>query len=431
VLQTANRHLIFILLLLCLLILLKERIYCPWRARCIAISIRQTIHKVYQIEHPRSRPINVAKNHMRKQKRIAVIVISCYRTALLRRVLNDISRLLPKSGKFGAFVSLGCDNSDTRQITEQFTNIVLIQPQRLDSSREINSTGYGEELSAAFLARITTEHRKSLLEHGKRDELIRISAQYKYALNVVFDVFAYDYAILIEENSLISDDFFEYFLAGERLLSQDSSIFCITAWNDNGIPSLIERNNSLLWRNDFFSGVGWMISSLTWSDLSYQWAELFWDEWLRMKMHDQGKVCIRPEISRIAIADDSSSREARRETEPYGFKAVTLNVEPFNFTAANLDYLIREHYDVELEKTIGEAIIVEESDILNGLMNNNRSHIKIYYSTTQRFERLSNFFKYVPYSQGDLCVTCYKGILRLHWHSSSVYIIKAKRFQSS
>uniref|UniRef100_A0A915B6I9 Alpha-1,3-mannosyl-glycoprotein 2-beta-N-acetylglucosaminyltransferase n=1 Tax=Parascaris univalens TaxID=6257 RepID=A0A915B6I9_PARUN len=344
VLQTANRHLIFILLLLCLLILLKERIYCPWRARCIAISIRQTIHKVYQIEHPRSRPINVAKNHMRKQKRIAVIVISCYRTALLRRVLNDISRLLPKSGKFGAFVSLGCDNSDTRQITEQFTNIVLIQPQRLDSSREINSTGYGEELSAAFLARITTEHRKSLLEHGKRDELIRISAQYKYALNVVFDVFAYDYAILIE-------------------------------------------------------GVGWMISSLTWSDLSYQWAELFWDEWLRMKMHDQGKVCIRPEISRIAIADDSSSREARRETEPYGFKAVTLNVEPFNFTAANLDYLIREHYDVELEKTIGEAIIVEESDILNGLMNNNRSHIKIYYSTTQRFERLSNFFKYVPYSQ--------------------------------
>uniref|UniRef100_A0A914RGS9 Alpha-1,3-mannosyl-glycoprotein 2-beta-N-acetylglucosaminyltransferase n=1 Tax=Parascaris equorum TaxID=6256 RepID=A0A914RGS9_PAREQ len=194
-------------------------------------------------------------------------------------------QLLPKSGKFGAFVSLGCDNSDTRQITEQFTNIVLIQPQRLDSSREINSTGYGEELSAAFLARITTEHRKSLLEHGKRDELIRISAQYKYALNVVFDVFAYDYAILIE-------------------------------------------------------GVGWMISSLTWSDLSYQWAELFWDEWLRMKMHDQGKVCIRPEISRIAIADDSSSREARRETEPYGFKAVTLNVEPFNFTAANLDYLI-------------------------------------------------------------------------------------------
>lgn len=87
------------------------------------------------------------------------------------------------------------------------------------------------------------------------------------------------------------------------------------------------------------------------------------------------------------------------ETEPYGFKAVTLNAEPFNFTAANLDYLIREHYDAELEKTIGEAIIVEESDIFNGLMDHNRSPIKIYYSTTQQFERLSTFFRYVPYSQ--------------------------------
>uniref|UniRef100_A0A0M3IDU4 Alpha-1,3-mannosyl-glycoprotein 2-beta-N-acetylglucosaminyltransferase n=1 Tax=Ascaris lumbricoides TaxID=6252 RepID=A0A0M3IDU4_ASCLU len=398
-LQTANRHLIFILLLLCLLMLLKELIYCPWRAKYIAISIRQRMHEVYQMEHPRRRPINAAKNRLRKQKRIAVIVIACYRTALLRRVLNDISRLLPKSGKFGVFVSLGCDNSDARQIMEQFTNIVQIESQRLNSTREVNSTGYGEELSAAFLARITTERRKSLLKRGRRDELIRISAQYKYALSIVFDVFAYDYAVFIEENSLISDDFFEYFLAGERLLSQDTSIFCISAWNDNGIPSLIERNNSLLWRSDFFSGVGWMISSSTWSDLSNQWVELFWDEWLRMKMYDQGKVCIRPEISRIAIADDSSSREVVEETEPYGFKAVTLNAEPFNFTAANLDYLIREHYDAELEKTIGEAIIVEESDIFNGLMDHNRSPIKIYYSTTQQFERLSTFFRYVPYSQ--------------------------------
>lgn len=49
---------------------------------------------------------------------------------------------------------------------EQFTNIVQIESQRLNSTREVNSTGYGEELSAAFLARITTERRKSLLKRG-------------------------------------------------------------------------------------------------------------------------------------------------------------------------------------------------------------------------------------------------------------------------
>lgn len=48
----------------------------------------------------------------------------------------------------------------------------------------------------------------AVLVAGRRDELIRISAQYKYALSIVFDVFAYDYAVFIEGNVFLSITFF-------------------------------------------------------------------------------------------------------------------------------------------------------------------------------------------------------------------------------
>ena len=38
-----------------------------------------------------------------------------------------------------------------------------------------------------------------------------------------------------------SPDFFEYFRATHRLLRTDSSLWCISAWNDNGKSSLVSE----------------------------------------------------------------------------------------------------------------------------------------------------------------------------------------------
>ena len=61
----------------------------------------------------------------------------------------------------------------------------------------------------------------------------------------------------------VSPDFFDYFRGTRWLLEKDPTLYCVSAWNDNGKPSLIDKNaHDLLYRSDFFPGLGWMLTRL-------------------------------------------------------------------------------------------------------------------------------------------------------------------------
>jgi alpha-1,3-mannosyl-glycoprotein beta-1,2-N-acetylglucosaminyltransferase len=70
----------------------------------------------------------------------------------------------------------------------------------------------------------------------------------------------------------IAPDFFEYFLGLHPILKQDPSLFCVSAWNDNGKSSLIDTGAaSLLYRTDFFPGLGWMLLKTHWMEHAPKW----------------------------------------------------------------------------------------------------------------------------------------------------------------
>lgn len=53
----------------------------------------------------------------------------------------------------------------------------------------------------------------------------------------------------------ISADFFDYFRWSSTLLDRDPTLWCVSAWNDNGKRGLIDQKRSdLFWRTDFFPG---------------------------------------------------------------------------------------------------------------------------------------------------------------------------------
>ena len=55
----------------------------------------------------------------------------------------------------------------------------------------------------------------------------------------------------------LADDFFSYFEATQALLYEDPTIWCISAWNDNGALSLVDKQKGeQLYRTDFFPGLG-------------------------------------------------------------------------------------------------------------------------------------------------------------------------------
>lgn len=57
-----------------------------------------------------------------------------------------------------------------------------------------------------------------------------------------------------------------------ELLKNDSSLWCVSAWNDNGKNNNIDVSSpELLYRTDFFPGLGWMLSKNLWSELSVKW----------------------------------------------------------------------------------------------------------------------------------------------------------------
>lgn len=96
------------------------------------------------------------------------------------------------------------------------------------------------------------------------------------SLRFVSDFYLLRNVVLYTDDLDIAPDFFEYFLGTYPLLIKDSSLWCISAWNDNGKSELVdEKGHHLLYRTDFFPGLGWMLTKDTWKELGPKWPKSY------------------------------------------------------------------------------------------------------------------------------------------------------------
>jgi alpha-1,3-mannosyl-glycoprotein beta-1,2-N-acetylglucosaminyltransferase len=88
------------------------------------------------------------------------------------------------------------------------------------------------------------------------------SRHYKFALQKTFEMFPSSFGtIIVEDDLLVSADFVDFFRKFAPLLSDPAeNLFCLSTWNDNGKDDQIEQNPELVFRTDFFGGLGWMLS---------------------------------------------------------------------------------------------------------------------------------------------------------------------------
>eukprot|EP00004_Rigifila_ramosa_P013539 TRINITY_DN3010_c0_g1_i3.p1 TRINITY_DN3010_c0_g1~~TRINITY_DN3010_c0_g1_i3.p1 ORF type:complete len:372 (+),score=65.81 TRINITY_DN3010_c0_g1_i3:646-1761(+) len=98
---------------------------------------------------------------------------------------------------------------------------------------------------------------------------------------------------------VFSPDFLDFFVQLAPLLHRDSSILCISSWNDNGFSD-DGGSPTRLYRTDFFVGLGWLVSRKTVRELvtSQLWPSSHWDHWLRAPEQRRDRECIYPEVSR-------------------------------------------------------------------------------------------------------------------------------------
>ncbi|XP_010725407.1 alpha-1,3-mannosyl-glycoprotein 2-beta-N-acetylglucosaminyltransferase, partial [Meleagris gallopavo] len=136
-------------------------------------------------------------------------------------------------------------------------------------------------------------------EHRKFVGYYRISRHYRWALGHVFRELRYPAAIVVEDDLEVAPDFYEYFQAVYPLLLADGSLWCASAWHDNGKEQLVDAERpELLYRTDFFPGLGWLLTARLWDELEPKWPPAFWDDWMRQPEQRRGRACVRPEVSR-------------------------------------------------------------------------------------------------------------------------------------
>ena len=95
----------------------------------------------------------------------------------------------------------------------------------------------------------------------------------------------------------VAPDFFDYFEATAPLLYSDPTLFCVSAWNDNGQRGHV-RQPEAIYRTDFFPGLGWMMTRDFWGEVGPKWPKGYWDDWLREPVNRRGRGCLRPDVSR-------------------------------------------------------------------------------------------------------------------------------------
>lgn len=193
------------------------------------------------------------------------------------------------------------------------------------------------------------------------DAYRRISRHYRWALGRAFTAYNAERVVVVEDDLQVAPDFFDYFDALSPVLDHDSTLFCVSAWNDNGKEHL-SLDSEQFHRTDFFPGLGWMLTRSFWEEVEPMWPEMYWDDFLRSPAVTRGRQCIRPEVSRTANFGE------RGVSQSYNYEKhiarVKLNPVPVDISSLDLSYLDPGVYEKLIFGRLSRSVQLKYSNYL-------------------------------------------------------------------
>ncbi|ODM98945.1 Protein O-linked-mannose beta-1,2-N-acetylglucosaminyltransferase 1, partial [Orchesella cincta] len=192
----------------------------------------------------------------------------------------------------------------------------------------------------------------------------RISQHYKASLTATFNIFPNaKYAIIVEEDLDVSPDFFSYFSQTVRLLDEDPTLYCISAWNDQGYEHT-SADPALLYRVETMPGLGWILKkSLYKNELEPNWPTpekmWDWDMWMRLPDIRKGRECIIPDVSRTYHFGASGLNMNSYFQDVY-FKKRSFNTSP-GVRLTDVDSLKQSSYEKRVRDLLTLAAVVDHS----------------------------------------------------------------------
>ncbi|XP_028068181.1 alpha-1,3-mannosyl-glycoprotein 2-beta-N-acetylglucosaminyltransferase-like isoform X4 [Camellia sinensis] len=224
----------------------------------------------------------------------------------------------------------------------------------------------------------------------------------------------------------ISPDFFDYFEAAVALLESDKSIMAVSSWNDNGQKQFVQ-DPYMLYRSDFFPGLGWMLAKSTWDELSPKWTKAYWDDWLRLKETHKGRQFIRPEVCRTYNFGEHGSslgQYFKQYLEP-----IKLNGVQVDWKSMDLNYLMEDKYVKHFADMVKNARpVCGTDDVLKEC--NIDCDVRIQYKDKTDFEHIARQFGIFEEWEDGVPRTAYKGVVVFRYQSPKrVFLVGPESLQ--
>ncbi|XP_073421099.1 protein O-linked-mannose beta-1,2-N-acetylglucosaminyltransferase 1 isoform X5 [Dendrobates tinctorius] len=192
----------------------------------------------------------------------------------------------------------------------------------------------------------------------------RVAQHYKASLTATFNLHPdAKFVVVLEEDLDVSVDFFSFLSQTIHLLEEDESLYCISAWNDQGYEHTAE-DPSLLYRVETMPGLGWVLRKTLYKDeLEPKWPtpeKLWdWDMWMRMPEQRKGRECLIPDVSRSYHFGIVGLNMNGYFHEAY-FKKHKFNTVP-NVQLSNVESLRKDAYEMEVHRILSEAEVLDHS----------------------------------------------------------------------
>ncbi|XP_074081349.1 alpha-1,3-mannosyl-glycoprotein 2-beta-N-acetylglucosaminyltransferase [Macrotis lagotis] len=326
---------------------------------------------------------------------LPILVIACDRSTV-RRCLDKLLHYRPSVERFPIIVSQDCGHKATAQVIASYGNAIMHIKQ--------------PDLSNIP---VPTEHRKF-------QGYYKIARHYRWALSQIFRTFKYQAAVVVEDDLEVAPDFFEYFQATYPLLRTDPSLWCVSAWNDNGKEQMVDATKpDLLYRTDFFPGLGWLLLAELWDELEPKWPKAFWDDWMRQPEQRRDRACLRPEISRTMTFGRKGVSQGQFFDQHLKF--IKLNQGFVPFTQLDLSYLKREAYDQDFFARVYAAPQVQVEE-LKGNQKQELGEVRVQYRGRDSFRAFAKALGVMDDLKSGVPRAGYRGIVSFLFRGRRVYL---------
>jgi alpha-1,3-mannosyl-glycoprotein beta-1,2-N-acetylglucosaminyltransferase len=317
-----------------------------------------------------------------------LLIVTCSRSSYLQETLEDIRKYIPRDCRMGCPIIVSQDGNNR--------DVVNVISHYKDVFQQMN------------IPLVHIQHTSAL--RGGNNAYQALAIHYGWALNQVFEYNngQAQRVIILEEDLHVASDFFDYFYHLSPILESDSTLFAVSAFNDNGFRDKVKDSTRVL-RTDFFPGLGWMLTRKLWDvEWKIKWPNGYWDDWVRDPAQRQSRHVLRPEVSRTYHFGSHGGASGNEFGDQ--LSRVLLNPTPINWEQQDLTYLQHDAYNRKYLQLIQDA--QPASSVVHAMsLGHSTQNVRLEYKDLDDFFRQARMLELMDDEKAGISRTSYKGVV--------------------